>query len=116
MLSHCANSECSKPFLRLREGRLFLVETGSAEPMRLAKRGAPLERKAPKRVEHFWLCDQCASLWTLVPHTSQGIALIPLKQATSCGRAIRCGAENSHLELESPRVSARRGLVFYSAL
>jgi hypothetical protein len=86
MLSHCANSQCSKPFLRLREGRLFLMETGSAEPMRVAKRGAPLERKAPKRVEHFWLCDHCASLWTLVPHTSQGIALIPLSQATGVGQ------------------------------
>src|SRR3974390_1811591 len=27
MLSQCANSQCSKPFLRLREGKLFLVET-----------------------------------------------------------------------------------------
>jgi hypothetical protein len=28
MLSQCANSRCSKPFLQLREGKLFLVETG----------------------------------------------------------------------------------------
>ena len=115
MLSHCANSQCSKPFLRLREGRLFLMETGSAEPMRVAKRGAPLERKAPKRVEHFWLCDHCASLWTLVPHTSQGIALIPLSQATGVRPATRRGAENSHLELQSPRVSVPGGSVVDNA-
>jgi hypothetical protein len=29
MLGHRANSHCSKPSLRLREGRLFLVETTS---------------------------------------------------------------------------------------
>jgi len=27
MLSRCANSQCSRPFLRLRQGKLFLVET-----------------------------------------------------------------------------------------
>jgi hypothetical protein len=86
MLSHCANSQCSKPFLRLREGRLFLVETSSVAPPGLHKRATPSQRKAPKRVEHFWLCDQCAALWTLVPHTGQGIALIPLNQAPGCGR------------------------------
>jgi hypothetical protein len=33
MHSHCATSQCSKPILPLREGRLFLVETGPvAEP------------------------------------------------------------------------------------
>lgn len=83
MLSHCANSQCSKPFLRLREGRLFLVETSSAQLARLTKRGAPPERKAPKRVEHFWLCDQCASLWTLVPHSVHAIALVPLSPPTA---------------------------------
>jgi hypothetical protein len=31
MLSHCANSQCSKPFLRLREAKLFLVETPGME-------------------------------------------------------------------------------------
>lgn len=27
MLSRCVNDQCCKPFLRLREGKLFLVET-----------------------------------------------------------------------------------------
>jgi len=84
MLSHCANSQCSKPFLKLREGRLFLVETSSVEPATLDKRAAPPQRKAPKHVEHFWLCDQCASLWTLVPHSVHGIALISLNRSTGC--------------------------------
>src|SRR5215475_7033376 len=36
MLSNCANQQCRKPFLRLREGKLFLVETD-----RLTKPGEP---------------------------------------------------------------------------
>jgi hypothetical protein len=25
-----------------------------------------LHRKSPRRVEHFWFCDRCASFWTLL--------------------------------------------------
>ncbi len=80
MLSHCANSQCLKPFLRLREGRLFLVETQN-----VAKQGgappSPRDRKPPQRVEHFWLCDRCASVWTLIQNGTRGIALVPLAQS-----------------------------------
>jgi hypothetical protein len=83
MLSHCANSQCSKPFLRLREGRLFLVQTGQVtEPARLGARAPASQRKPPQRVEHFWLCDQCAHEWTLVQDESQAIALVPLSRTS----------------------------------
>ena len=81
MLSHCANSQCSKPFLRLGEGRLFLVETTSTlEPPEPSGRTRPSQRKRPKRVEHFWLCDQCAPFWTLALDGNQQIKLVPLGQ------------------------------------
>jgi hypothetical protein len=81
MLSHCANSECSKPFLRLREGKLFLVETE-----RLTKPGEPVAppfvraRQLQRQVEHFWLCDECAAQWTLVYDRDRGVALAPLRR------------------------------------
>jgi len=81
MLSQCANSQCSKPFLRLREGRLFLVETD-----RVTKPGeatAPpfvRARQQQRQVEHYWLCDACAAQWTLVYDKLQGIALAPLRR------------------------------------
>ena len=81
MLSRCANLECSKPFLRLREGKLFLVETE-----RLAKPGGSVvppfvrARKAQRQVEHYWLCDECASQWTLVYDRDRGVALAPLRR------------------------------------
>jgi hypothetical protein len=81
MLSRCANSQCSKPFLRLREGKLFLVETE-----RLAKPGAPATppfvraKKLQRQVEHYWLCDNCAAEWTLVYDRNRGVALAPLRR------------------------------------
>jgi hypothetical protein len=87
MLSHCVNSQCAKPFLRLREGRLFLVQTSHRveEKGMLARVTAPL-RKPPQHVEHFWLCDGCAPLWTLVQNGSQGISLVPLRQPAGGGK------------------------------
>jgi hypothetical protein len=77
MLSHCANAQCSKPFLRLREGKLFLVETGRAKP---GDSEAPpfLHRQPQRHVERYWLCDQCAAVWTLIHDKEQGIRLTPL--------------------------------------
>jgi hypothetical protein len=79
MLSRCANSKCSKPFLKLREGKLFLVETE-----RVTKPGESFPppfvraRREQRHVEHFWLCDDCALLWTLVYDRECGIVLTPV--------------------------------------
>jgi hypothetical protein len=73
MLSRCANAQCSKPFLKLREGKLFLVETE-----RLTKPGESAvppfvrARQQQRRVEHYWLCDDCAKHWTLVYERERG--------------------------------------------
>jgi hypothetical protein len=87
MLSHCANSKCSRPFLRLRQGKLFLVETefvGRAADTQ----PAPLMRQHPRRVERYWLCDQCAEIWTLVHDRGRGIVLVALPQPVSASAAI----------------------------
>lgn len=92
MLSRCANSQCGKPFLKLREGKLFLVETD-----RVAKPGesvAPpfVRARQPQRcVEHYWLCDECASLWTLVYDRERGVALTPLRRS-----AVSAAAGGAH--------------------
>jgi hypothetical protein len=82
MLSQCANSQCGKPFLKLREGKLFLVETD-----RVAKPGESVSppfvraRQPQRLVEHFWLCDECAPHWTLIYDGERGITLVPLRRA-----------------------------------
>lgn len=84
MLSQCANPKCGKPFLRLREGKLFLVETE-----RLSKPGEPSgppfvrARQQARQVEHYWLCDECAVHWTLVYDRERGVALSPLRRPVS---------------------------------
>jgi hypothetical protein len=81
MLSQCANASCRKPFLKLREGKLFLVETD-----RLTKPGESVSppfvraRQKQRLVEHFWLCDSCAALFTLVYDRERGVALAPLSR------------------------------------
>lgn len=83
MLSQCANSNCCKPFLRLREGKLFLVETDRV--MKPGEAVAPpfiRARQQQRRVEHFWLCDECAVQWTLIYDRERGVALAPLRKPT----------------------------------
>jgi hypothetical protein len=95
MLSQCVNPQCSKPFLRLREGKLFLVEAGfrdkSAETPSASSGHA---RKPPRRVERYWLCDECAAYWTLIDDGEQGIRLAPLRRpVTGVSAVVRaaCG-------------------------
>lgn len=79
MLSHCANAKCSRPFLRLGEGKLFLVETESiTHSSDLTIPLPPYARRPPRRVERYWLCNECAEVSTLVHDRQHGIVLVPL--------------------------------------
>jgi hypothetical protein len=78
MLSHCANSQCSKPFLRLREGKLFVLETGRPKPGEAEPPPFLQARRPNRRVERYWLCNECAPVWTLIYDREQGIRLTPL--------------------------------------
>ncbi len=92
MLSRCANLQCGKPFLRLKQGKLFLVETD-----RVAKPGESVAppfvraRQQQRCVEHYWLCDDCASLWTLVYCRDRGLALTPLRRTAVSAAAAGSG-------------------------
>jgi hypothetical protein len=88
MLSQCANSQCSRPFLRLGQGKLFLVETEYvAKSGELTAPSSPRMRPQPRQVERYWFCEECAEIWTLVHDRSQGIVLVPLPHSTVGTRA-----------------------------
>jgi hypothetical protein len=74
MLSQCANSQCGKPFVRLGEGKLFQVEAASRQAVSFA----PNLRKPPRRIDRYWLCNDCAATWTLVQDSKQGVSLLNL--------------------------------------
>lgn len=76
MLYKCANEACHTPFRRLREGKLFRVETEY-----FSDRGAsPASRKnrPSRRIEHYWLCDACAPFVTLTFDKNRGVVTVPL--------------------------------------
>jgi len=94
MLSHCANQDCCKPFLRLRDGKLFLVETD-----RLTKPGQSVAppfvraRQQQRLVEHFWLCNECSAVWTLIYDRQRGgVALAPLPRPAASVPVIAAAA------------------------
>jgi hypothetical protein len=88
MLSRCANSRCGKPFLRLRDGKLFLVETERVtKPGESAAPPFVRARQQPRLVEHYWLCDDCAAQWTLVYDRGSGIALVALRRPAASATA-----------------------------
>jgi len=77
MLSKCANPACSAPFRRLREGKLFVVETEYPAANAVEESRNRRERLL-RRVEHFWLCDQCAAFITLTFDRDRGMITVPL--------------------------------------
>jgi hypothetical protein len=77
MLYKCANESCNAPFRRLREGKLFQVETeffvGRESSSTSGRKGRP-----SRRVEHYWLCDACSPFVTLTFDRGRGVITVPL--------------------------------------
>jgi len=71
MLYKCANESCNTPFRRLREGKLFQVETeyfaGRSPSTHSGRKARPT-----RRVEHYWLCDACSPFVTLTFDQGRG--------------------------------------------
>lgn len=81
MLYKCANEACSTPFRRLREGKLFQVETeyfGAGGPAVESTR----KPRNGRRVEHYWLCDACSPFVTLTFDQQRGVITVPLPDET----------------------------------
>ena len=92
MLSRCANSQCGKPFLKLRDGKLFLVETERATKLREAMPPAGRARQQQRSVERYWLCDDCSAQWTLIYDREAGVKLAPLRRPAASVTAAAAGA------------------------
>lgn len=75
MLHKCANVACSVPFRRLSEGKLFQAETALSGSHPLQRSGTA--RKA-RKIEHFWLCNDCCTHLTLVFEKNHGVVAVPI--------------------------------------
>jgi len=72
MLRKCANPNCTSPFRKLSQGKLFLVDT----PLESSDaRRTRMQSKS--RVEYYWLCDQCAFALTLSYEKGRGVVAVP---------------------------------------
>jgi hypothetical protein len=67
MLNNCANPQCAKPLHYLRDGRIFVFDSG-----RTADDGAG--NKA-HRMEHYWLCGACSATMIL-EKTRTGVRVV----------------------------------------
>lgn len=74
MLHKCANPNCTSPFRKLSQGKLFLVDT----PLEVSE---PTRRRwkaqSRNRVEYYWLCDPCAFALTLSYEKGRGVVAVP---------------------------------------
>jgi hypothetical protein len=73
MLNRCANPGCARRFRKLEDGKLFLVEVDVAETVRGTGTG-----RLFRHLEHYWLCDSCASILTLSFEHERGVVAVPL--------------------------------------
>jgi hypothetical protein len=95
MLAKCANPGCSAAFLYLSQGKLFRWDTSSAAKGNGQTLGAdPPAQGVTRRIEFFWLCEECAPLLTLVFEKGLGIVTRPLLRAkasaaSTSGRSVR---------------------------
>src|ERR1035437_8546446 len=65
MLSKCANPCCSAPFRYLSRGKLYRWDTSAAAKGKELSFGTDAQaQSATRRIEFFWLCEQCAPTMT----------------------------------------------------
>jgi hypothetical protein len=89
MLSKCANPACATTFQYLRGGRLFKfeLELFERESPSLVGSNSPGDKKPARRVEHFWLCGDCARYVTLSLERERKVVVVPLRRRQSCRAA-----------------------------
>ena len=85
MLSKCANPGCSASFLYLHQGKLFRLETNGNGDDADVDVADPHGKNSSRRLEYFWLCDDCSSLMTVSFKKGVGVTVRPLFMAQKAG-------------------------------
>ncbi len=83
MVSKCANPECAAPFRYFHLGKLFRWETEVGFDRRHTMGEGDEMKKPRRRIEFYWLCENCSERMTLVFEKGVGVSPRPnvLKQA-----------------------------------
>ena len=86
MVSKCANPDCSAPFRYFHTGKLFRADTAFGFDRRAMDQDAE-QRKSPRRLEFFWLCEDCSGKMTLSFDRDSGVTVRPNEGARSAAAA-----------------------------
>jgi hypothetical protein len=78
VLHKCANPNCTSPFRKLSQGKLFLVDTQPLED--LEARRTRWKGQPSHRIEYYWLCEQCAFALTLSYEKGRGVVAVPRRE------------------------------------
>jgi hypothetical protein len=79
LVMQCANPQCSKELLYLREGRIQLLELEScSEDQFRPDDGAFAMKSEPSKF--FWLCGECAMTYVIKRWTTSGLVLVVRNQ------------------------------------
>jgi hypothetical protein len=97
LTTQCANPQCFKELLYLREGRLELLELQPhADDQLRPDDGAFAMRPLPSKC--FWLCGECAITYILKRWTASGLVVVLRNQ----------NAADSHPDLVAPAANTAR--------
>jgi hypothetical protein len=75
MVSKCANPDCAATFHYLHVGKLFRIETSSGQERRRSMGQDEFANRPLRRVEFYWLCENCAPQMTLVFEHDTGVSV-----------------------------------------
>jgi hypothetical protein len=71
----CANPSCPVAFHWLAGGRFFRFRPGDDLPRMNSVSATVAPPASTRRAKHYWLCEQCASIFTLAHKPGQGVLL-----------------------------------------
>jgi hypothetical protein len=75
MVSKCANPDCSVPFRYFHTGKLFRAEIAAGLDRRRTFEQEARHNRPLRRLEFFWLCEDCAGKMTLIFDEESGVTV-----------------------------------------
>lgn len=77
MVSKCANPECAATFRYFHVGKLFRLETETGHDRRRSMGDDDEVHKPLRRIEFYWLCEDCAQRMTIIFEKGEGVIARP---------------------------------------
>jgi hypothetical protein len=90
MVSKCLNSQCSAAFKYFGRGRLFRIDYREAERKSVltGKKVVVSIRSKINSIEHFWLCEKCATTMTIELSDAGEVRLVPYEDSAARPTAV----------------------------